>query len=303
MSIDNYMVDIPMCAYCHEKYIEEAILGIVNQKTNFKYRLIIGDDCSKDGTRKIIEKYAALYPDKIQTFFHEKNVGAHENTRILFKACNAKYIALCDGDDYWTDPYKLQKQIDILENNPEVSICFHSVKVIYNDGSRVPEYTGAGQKQLSTFEDLAFANFINTVSCVFRNNLSLTMPSWFAEHPAGDWTLFLLNAQFGKIYYIDEPMAVYRISSSSTWASQSLLTRFQKMITMLDIFESKFDSSYRNFFRKSKSFYYMEISSIYHKESNKIKEFIYFYKACKKPNVFNFNFKDAVHKLKELVLN
>src|SRR5689334_3092381 len=111
MNIDEekYIVDIPVCTYNHERYIAQAIEGIVNQKTDFKYRLIIGEDCSTDGTRGIVQRYLERYPDKMKVFFHEKNLGAAENSKILFNECKAKYVALCDGDDYWSDIYKLQK--------------------------------------------------------------------------------------------------------------------------------------------------------------------------------------------------
>lgn len=299
----EYLVDIPMCAYRHEKYIEEAILGVVNQQTTFKYRLLIGEDCSPDGTRDIIKKYAAMYPDKILPFFHEKNIGAHANTQILFNACRAKYIALCDGDDYWTDPTKLQKQIDFLEKNADFSICFHQVKMVYADGSREPVYSGKKQKDISTFEDLTFGNFINTASTVFRNNLKQTMPDWFARIPSGDWTLFLLNAQFGKIYFINEPMAVYRINPSSTWANQTTMEMVQKMISILNIYEKEFDNNYADLFKRSKSYYYMQISSIYHEQSKKLKEIIYFYKACMTSDFYNMNFKDVIHKAKQVMFN
>src|SRR5258708_13979176 len=112
----EYIVSIPMCAYNHERFIAQAIEGVIRQQTNFKYKLIIGEDCSPDKTRQIVKKYADEYPDKIKAFLHEKNIGAHANSKILFNACTTKYIALCDVDAYWCDDTKLQKQVDLLEN-------------------------------------------------------------------------------------------------------------------------------------------------------------------------------------------
>jgi glycosyltransferase involved in cell wall biosynthesis len=298
-------VAIWMLSYNHEKYIAQAIEGVLMQQTSFSYKIYLGEDCSKDNTRNICIEYANKYPDKISLYLNEKN-DIKKNSRTIYSACftsGAKYIAMIEGDDYWTDPLKLQKQIDALEANPNCSICFHAVNVVYSDGSQPPVVSGEKQKQITTFEDLTFCNYINTVSSVYRNNLIKSIPAWFDEHPAGDWSLFLTMAQFGDVYYIDEPMAVYRINSSSSWANQQVIARLQKMILMLDIFEKNFDSKYIPYFRKSKSYYSMEISSIYHAESKKMKEFIYFYKACKSPNMFNLNFKDVLHKFKELLLN
>ncbi len=300
---EEYLVDIPMCAYKHEKYIEEAILGVLNQQTAFKYRLIIGEDCSPDGTRAIIEKYLAKFPDKMKVFFHEKNLGAHANSRILFNACTSKYIALCDGDDYWTDPLKLQKQIDFMEGHPDFSICFHNVKLLYSDGSKVTEDSGAGQKEVSTFEDLTFGNFINTASCVFRNTITQNLPEWFDHISVGDWTLHFLNAQFGKIYHINETMAVYRINPGSTWANQSSLVMYQRMIALLKIYEEKFDEKYKMLFKRRRSHFYMQIADEYHKQSKKLKEIFYFYKACVSSDLYNMNIKDIIHKVKTLYLN
>ena len=126
---NNYMVDIPMCTYNHEKYIAQTIESILMQKTDFKIRLFIGEDCSIDNTRKIVKQYAEKYPDIIFPVYHNENIGAVRNSEILLKKCTAKYIALLDGDDYWTDPYKLQKQVDFLEKNPEYSLCSHRYKI------------------------------------------------------------------------------------------------------------------------------------------------------------------------------
>src|SRR5580704_459996 len=98
---NEYFVTIPMCTFNHEKYIAQAIEGIVGQKTNFKFKLIIGEDCSTDNTKEIILEYLKKYPEKIEGVFHKENIGPFKNTKILFEKCKSKYIALCDGDDYW----------------------------------------------------------------------------------------------------------------------------------------------------------------------------------------------------------
>ncbi len=132
--MSDYLVDILMPVYNHEKFIDDALAGVVMQKTSFKYRLIIGEDFSTDGTRAIIESYVVKYPNIIDAFYREKNLGPYGNSGLLFKEMKAKYIAICEGDDYWTDPLKLQKQVEFMESNPDYSICYHLVNILNADG-------------------------------------------------------------------------------------------------------------------------------------------------------------------------
>ena len=123
--VNPLFVSVFMMAYNHEKYISEAIDGVLMQKTNFDFDIVIGEDCSTDNTRQIVLDYQQQYPGKVKLLLHEKNIGAMANQMAVFNACKGKYIAMCEGDDYWTDPYKLQKQVDFLEANEDYSICSH----------------------------------------------------------------------------------------------------------------------------------------------------------------------------------
>ena len=118
------LVSVFMMAYNHEKYISEAIEGVLMQNTNFDFDIVIGEDCSTDNTRQIILDYQRKYPGKFKLLLHKENIGAMANQQAVFSACTGKYIAICEGDDYWTDPYKLQKQVDFLEDNNGFVICF-----------------------------------------------------------------------------------------------------------------------------------------------------------------------------------
>jgi glycosyltransferase involved in cell wall biosynthesis len=118
------MVSVCMITYNHEPYIRQAIDGILMQKTDFPFELFIGEDCSKDNTRQICLEYKEKYPDKIKLLCPEKNLGAQQNFIQTVNMCNGKYIAFCEGDDYWTDPMKLQKQLDFMEANIKYSLCY-----------------------------------------------------------------------------------------------------------------------------------------------------------------------------------
>lgn len=127
------LVSIVCVTYNHEPYLRQALDGFLMQKVNFPLEIILAEDCSTDATRKICEDYVAKYPDIIHYIWSENNVGGVENEARAIRAAEGKYIALCEGDDYWTDPYKLQKQVNFLEAHPEYSVTFHRYKIHYVD--------------------------------------------------------------------------------------------------------------------------------------------------------------------------
>lgn len=119
------LVSICCITYNHESYIKNALDGFVMQKTNFPFEIVISDDCSKDETRKVIEEYKIKYPNLIRDVSPQKNLGVSKNFSYVQQCAHGKYIAICEGDDYWTDQYKLQKQVDFMEKHPDYSVCWH----------------------------------------------------------------------------------------------------------------------------------------------------------------------------------
>lgn len=200
-----------MLTYNQEGFITQAIEGVLMQETNFKYELVIGEDFSTDRTRAICEEYAAVNPEKIKLLPSYQNRGLIHNFISTYKECDGKYVAICDGDDFWTDPKKLQKQVDFLESNPDFSIVFTSFKFLFPDGRmEVKDYKKV--KQISTFNDLIFGNYISSVTAVFRNKKNENdFPAWIGKCPYGDWPLYLWTTRQGsKIKYLDDVTAVYR---------------------------------------------------------------------------------------------
>ena len=210
---DNDIV-ISVCSitYNHEQYIEQMITGVLNQICSCKIELIIGEDCSTDNTRAIVQKYAADYPEIIKALLPDKNIGAKANFMNSLLACTGKYIAICEGDDYWTDPYKLQKQFEFMEANPEYSLCFTNVTVIYGNPSEpfnpYPEYDKTDFEIRDIIETSRC--FIPTATLFFRNYLPQPMPEFFREAMSGDIALHLILADKGKIKLINEKTAAYR---------------------------------------------------------------------------------------------
>jgi len=207
----DYKVNVLMMAYNHEEFIGQAIESVLGQKTNFPFRLIIGEDLSPDGTGQICKEYAAKYPSQILLVQRDKNVGPYVNFVEIYQTCTAPYIAMCEGDDYWTDSGKLQKQIDFLDNNPAYGICFH--KSIERNEQDEEFITNEGLKDTLDIEDLVKQGwFMRTASYVYRNGLFDEFPNWFFKVKATDYVLHILLAKGGaKIKFLDEVMSVYRI--------------------------------------------------------------------------------------------
>lgn len=208
-----------MITYNHEHFISKAIEGVLMQKTDFPFELVIGEDSSMDRTREICENYLNKYPQIIKLLHKEKNLGVIANFTRTFNACKGDYIAICEGDDYWTDPFKLQQQVDILKGSEEISICFHKVLIAKNE-ELVEDYITSPPKGISDINDLAKRNFIHTPSCVFRNHGPTTLGNHFQNVTIADYYLHLMNARHGKIAYIEKPMAVYRVHENSFWSSR-----------------------------------------------------------------------------------
>lgn len=215
--------------YNQAKFIKDALESFVRQKTNFPYEAIIHDDASTDGTKEIIEEYAKKYPEIIKPIYEEKNqwsLGKNFSKEKIWPKIQGEYVALCEGDDYWTDENKLQKQVDFLEKHPDYSICFHPVKVIWED-KREEETTFPTKKMLEKigildFNSLLKNNFIQTNSVVYRWRFHKDSYDIMKDRVLpGDWYLHLLHAEVGKIGYIDEVMSVYRRNSGGVWTGSN----------------------------------------------------------------------------------
>ena len=204
----------------HGKFIEQLFEGILMQKTNFDFEVIIGDDASTDNNASIIEKYVHKYPSLIKAFLHPKNLGPVEprelggknNVGFLFSKCEGEYIALCEGDDYWTNPNKIQRQVDFLDNNLSYSLCHHQLEVLYEDSFPKHSFNADNQQDTSTIKDLLTDNswFLGTASTVFRNVFKTGMPDWWWKSASGDLGIFIEVARHGKIKYFPETMGIYR---------------------------------------------------------------------------------------------
>lgn len=202
-----------MLAYKHGQYIAEAIEGVMMQKTTFPIQLVIGEDSSPDDTRAICEQYAAQYPGRILLLPSDKRYGIYDNFFRAIKACTGKYIAICDGDDYWTDENKLQIQADYMDQHPEIAICNHLMQVINEKKEYVKLVGDENVSRTFSFKESIVKRLGGTASMLFRRSMlsdEKLMDTLGGKSYLIDWPLELLLLNHGKGYYMAKNMAVYR---------------------------------------------------------------------------------------------
>ncbi len=248
-----FKVSVCLITYNHEKYIAEAIESVLMQQTDFDYELVIGEDCSTDRTREILLKYKDKYPDKVRLLLPERNLGMMINLVKTLKECHGEYIAILEGDDYWTDKCKLQKQVSFFEKNPGYSICFHKVTVHHEYDIAKNYESNKDQCEDTSFTDLCMENYMATASVVYSKLKTSELPDWFVKAPVGDWTLHLFNAQFGKIKFLEDNMAVYRQHNNGIWSTLTGKHQLTKSLMLYDFFIEHFPKNFKPFFKTGKA--------------------------------------------------
>jgi len=245
-------VSVCVQTYNQENYIKECLDGILMQQTSFPFEIILGEDESSDDTREICKAYAEKYPDKIKLFLRSRKDVIYINTNATgrfnmlenLKACSGKYIALCEGDDYWTDPLKLQKQVDFMEQNPEYALVFTNGKVIYTKESKdshliysnsKEEIKGSYKvfplpKETTDINTLAKGNYIHTAGVLFLNWIDEEILSYMEKVTIGDWPLHLMTATKGLIKFSDEDTFCYRVHSDGIYSKKSKIEKLKMAI-------------------------------------------------------------------------
>ncbi|MGE5627296.1 MAG: glycosyltransferase family 2 protein [Solirubrobacterales bacterium] len=312
--MNEVMVSIHCLTFNHEKSIRDALDGFLMQKTNFSYEILIHDDASTDATASIIRSYEKQYPDIIKPIYQTENQyskGA-KLTPLNISRAKGKYIASCEGDDFWTDPNKLQKQFDYMEAHPECSICVHGSKRISIDKKdlKCPIRPCTGNQNISTENIIIFrrSGFVQLSSYFYRREYTENLPYYYDIAPVGDYPLMLHLALQGDVYYFDELMSSYRVNNPGSWTdsiyndNERYTKHVEEIYNMLDEFNKYTDYKYIDEINESKAYHsftrLLKIGSFKEALSDEYKDF--FMELC--PSIrYKIRFKAYFPKTTRLI--
>lgn len=250
----NNKISVVVTSYNHEKYIEECMNSILMQKGDFELEIIVGDDDSKDNTRKILESYQKKHPNIIKLLPLTKNIGVTKNLKRCFKEVTGRYMAICEGDDYWTDEYKLQKQTDFLDNKKECGFCFNAFLMFYENNTD-QNYVFQEKLNKDTFstKELVLNNFIGNFSaCMYRNDVIKSLPDELYEIFTVDWMFNIVNSEYGKIGFINEVMSVYRLHEQGLWSSKTSPNKRSALFKLIETYDKFLSFKYNSEFNEYK---------------------------------------------------
>jgi glycosyltransferase involved in cell wall biosynthesis len=223
MTDSNIMVSVNCVTFNHKDYIRQALDSFLMQKTNFEFEILVHDDASTDGTGEILKEYEKKYPGKVLPLIQTENQYSQGIDNISgafnFPRARGKYIFMCDGDDYWVSPDKMQKQVDYMEANPECTLCIHSAK-IHLVGKAVTEgkmRPYCGNKVISPEEIVDKSSGYAMSAMAFPSRLVKELPDYYVDCPVGDTPIQMIAASEGYGYYFDEPMSAYRVGVAGSW--------------------------------------------------------------------------------------
>lgn len=263
------LVTILCRTYNHEQFIEETLNGIISQNTNFRFKILIGDDLSTDSTPTLLQSYKKKYPELIEIITCKEKLYSVKNLMNLSKYIETKYVAICDGDDKWIDPYKLYKQVYFLENNLDYQLCFHKVLMIDHDRG-INTIVPNNVKETTTFSDLIRGNYIYMSSVMYRwaFQSGLNEKNFNLDAMPADWQLHLLHAMKGKIKFLSDTMSVYNRHSEGMWNSSNgglsiHLKHGLKEINLFKHFETYENGKYKTILIEKQYFIFKKLSDYY----------------------------------------
>jgi len=275
-------LSVSIITYNHQNYIEEAIESALKQQTNFDYEIVVSDDCSTDKTAEIVEKIAAT-TTKITFIKRTQNVGMVRNALETISMCKGEYIALLEGDDFWIDTYKLQKQVDLLDQYPEVvSCCTNGVSFVDRFYDKRQKFYDTKLKPPALFDLDYLVNsnvFIHSNTRVFRKSVHPTVfPNGLFEASNWDWALSLIHAQKGSVAYIDDVTFAYRRHENALINFKNYKKTFKSGLVLLDGLNKYFDYKYDKVFSQ-KYWHFQELSFLYLKDRNVLLFLFYILKS------------------------
>ena len=208
-------LSVSIVTYQEVDYIRQTLESVLQQKTEFAFEVVVGDDASTDGTREILEDIRAQWPDQVRLLLPEKNYGDFglSNFMATLDACRGEYVAFLDGDDFWTSNAKLQRQVDFLDAHPECALCGHRIDHVSDNGDVERSRRPAPGDRVYPIDALLLDNFVHKISTVARRSAIATLPDWYrtTRIASADWVFNVLVGRGGQVGFVDETMAVHRL--------------------------------------------------------------------------------------------
>ncbi len=245
MASQHMKVSVALITYNHADYVAQAVQSVLDQQTDFDYEIVIGEDCSTDATPEILSRLRKLHANRIQVEFNQRNLGMVENFSRTLQRCQGEYLALLEGDDFWTSPMKLQRQADFLDGHPDCAVCFHKAEIVDETGGSAAVFrTPAFQKEITTIRDLIKGNYIHTCSVMYRRSGIQAVPEWFRGLKMVDWPFHLLHAERGNIGYLNEAMGAYRVHGGGVFSVRGLIRQHEAALEVYDRLEPLWGTKY-----------------------------------------------------------
>ena len=251
--------------YNHLPFISQAVESALHQQTRFPYEILVSEDCSTDGTRELVLDYQRRYPDHIRLILSDQNLHSNAVVARGIRAARGEFVTILDGDDLWTSPHKLQKQVDFLEANPGCALCFHNAKVVHEDGDRPP---GCGLPLVKNAFQRSKTSGEATSSprprqCSEPRPSRTSHPGVTSLFPITDWPLYILAAEHGTIGYIDEVMSVYRYHAGGLYSARNKKQKLQSTAHFYRIMDANTGRRYHDLIRAASSIYFFEWAEEY----------------------------------------
>lgn len=237
-------VEVLVVTYNHEAYIAQCLDSILMQRFEGSLAVTILEDFSTDATRDIIHDYARAHPQTIRLVLNPRNLNSNAAFMRELRSCRADFVTFIDGDDFWTEPDKLQRQLDFMVHNPDHALCFHDVWLVDSEGKRTGR-RNPGRTEASRAE-LYERNYIATSSVLYRTSAVANLPDWMEHVPiALDWNISLFAALSGAIGLLPDPMAAYRVHPNGMWSRMNLLERALATLVETDLMFDRYPASDR----------------------------------------------------------
>lgn len=254
------LVTVMIITYNHARYISQALTSVLDQQTSFDFNVHVIEDCSTDGTQDILREFKKKFPDKIELYLNEKNIGNKVTQRNFirgFKTLKSKYIAILEGDDYWCYPHKLEEQVRFLEKHPNYVACAHNTTKFYNDECYPSEdfLKGPVDRIHTIKEFILISSFFHTTGLVFRNVLKGCVPKHFISPYSCDIFINIAHAVYGDVYYFNKNWACYRQHAGGLFSNLTPLDGWLFNINGLRRYNEWLNYRYFNLFARSIAIY------------------------------------------------